>query len=132
MCMIHATGCCKHLRKIRLSGNMKTFSILLCFSLSVLAANAKAGKIWALLAATAYQWHNYGMEADVYNVYHVLRQDGISEDQIIAMVSEDFPFNEYNPYPGQVFHDKSLRDVYKGVKVDYIKWKSLRKLFLTL
>ena len=101
---------------------MKTFSILLCVSLSVLAVNAKAGKTWALLAATAYQWHNYGMEADVYHAYQVLRQGGIPEDQIIVMASEDLPFNKYNPYPGQVFHDYSLRDVYKGVKVDYIKW----------
>ena len=39
------------------------------------------------------------------------------------MAYDDIAFNEKNPYQGRVFHDYGLRDVYKGVKIDYTKKK---------
>ena len=100
---------------------MKPVAILLCLSLSVLAVHGQQGKKWAVLIATANTWYNYGMQADVYHAYQVLRQGGIPEDQIVVMAYDDIAFHKQNPYQGRVFHDYSLRDVYKGVKIDYTK-----------
>ena len=50
---------------------MKPLAILLCLSLSLLAVQVQGGKTLAVLIATADQWHNYGMQADVYHAYQV-------------------------------------------------------------
>ena len=105
---------------------MRNFALLLCLSLTVTTVQGKDGKIWALLVASADGWINYGMQADVYHAYHVFRQGGVPEDQIVVMAYDDIANHPANPFMGQVFQSYDLHDVYKGVAIDY-KGKSVNK-----
>ena len=98
---------------------MKTFALVLCLSLAVLAVHSKKGKSWALLVASAKGWYNYGMQADVYHAYHDFRQGGIPEDQIVVMAYDDIADHKNNPFKGQVFQSYDLHDQYQGLVIDY-------------
>ncbi|GFS18991.1 vacuolar-processing enzyme [Elysia marginata] len=89
---------------------------------ALLTAPARAtrpGKTWALLVASANDWWNYGMQADVYHAFQAFREGGIPEEQIIVMAYDDIAQADRNPFKGQVFQSYDLYDVYKGVSIDY-------------
>jgi legumain len=83
------------------------------------AASEDPPKIWALLVAGSNGWYNYRHQADICHAYHVLRNHGIPEENIITMMYDDIAHNKENPFPGQLFNSPSGKDVYNGVKIDY-------------
>ena len=109
---------------------MRSFSLLLCLSLAVVAVHAKRGKSWALLVASAKDWSNYGMQADVFHAYQVFRQGGIPEEQIVVMAYDDVVNSQKNPYKGKIFHTYDFHDVYKGVVIDYKGESSTKDVFI--
>ncbi|KAI1701628.1 peptidase c13 family domain-containing protein [Ditylenchus destructor] len=76
-------------------------------------------KIWALLVAGSNGWYNYRHQADIAHGYHVLRNHGIPEENIVTMMYDDIANNQQNPYPGKLFNSPKGKDVYAGVKIDY-------------
>jgi len=77
------------------------------------------GKIWALLVAGSNGWYNYRHQADICHAYHVLKNHGVPEENIVTMMYDDIANNEENPYPGKIFNRPNGPDVYAGVKNDY-------------
>ncbi|CAG9532839.1 unnamed protein product [Cercopithifilaria johnstoni] len=76
-------------------------------------------KTWVILVAGSNGWYNYRHQSDICHAYHVVRNHGIPEDNIITMMYDDIANNKKNPYPGKIFNVPGGSDVYKGVKVDY-------------
>ncbi|CAG2167374.1 unnamed protein product [Oppiella nova] len=72
-----------------------------------------AGKTWVVLAASSSGWENYGMEADVYHAYQVVRQHGIPDENIVVMHYDDIAHHKSNPTPGVVINRVGGKDVYK-------------------
>ncbi|KAI6192062.1 Legumain [Aphelenchoides bicaudatus] len=77
------------------------------------------GKIWALLIAGSNSWWNYRHQADICHAFHVLKNHGVQEENIITMMYDDIANNPENPYPGKIFNRPNGPDVYEGVKIDY-------------
>ncbi|CAH8458138.1 unnamed protein product [Heterobilharzia americana] len=77
------------------------------------------GKIWAVLVSGSNGWSNYRHQSDVCHAYHLLRDKGIPESQIITFIYDDIAYNPRNPYPGKLFNDYTHTDYYEGVKIDY-------------
>ncbi|GFO22062.1 activated cdc42 kinase 1-like [Plakobranchus ocellatus] len=106
----------------------KCVILLLCLTFTT--AQAAKGKTWALLAASANGWGNYGMQADVYHAYQVIKKGGIPDEQIIVMAYDDIAQNSLNPFKGKVFHSYDMMDVYKGVNIDYSGKSVTKEIFL--
>lgn len=77
------------------------------------------GDIWALLIAGSAGWGNYRHQADVAHAYHVLKQGGIKDSNIIVMVYNDIAFNDENPTPGTIINHPEGKDLYEGLVIDY-------------
>ncbi|CAG2163286.1 unnamed protein product [Oppiella nova] len=97
--------------------------VIVVFSLLLLAVNAvpflnkliepHPGKTWIVLCASADTWINYGMQADVYHAYQVIRKHGIPDENIIVMHYDDIAYHKQNPTPGVVINRIDGPDVYK-------------------
>ncbi|KER19017.1 hypothetical protein T265_15700, partial [Opisthorchis viverrini] len=57
--------------------------------------------------------------ANVFHTYLVLRANKIPAENIITFAYDDIANNPKNPFPGQVFNDYELENVYKDVVIDY-------------
>ncbi|VDM60878.1 unnamed protein product [Angiostrongylus costaricensis] len=75
--------------------------------------------IHVLLVAGSNGWWNYRHQADVAHAYHLVRNNGIPESNIIVMMYDDIVNNPDNPYPGKLFNQPYGPDVYHGLKIDY-------------
>lgn len=74
---------------------------------------------WAVLVASSYGWNNYRHQADVYNMYQLLRKSGYDDEHIILIAEDDIANHLSNPYPGVVCTTNGGENVYAGVTVDY-------------
>jgi len=80
---------------------------------------------WAVLVCGSRGYFNYRHHADVCHAYHLLRERGIPDENIITMMYDDVANSPSNPFPGQLFNKpssllgKAPRDVYKNCKKDY-------------
>merc|ERR1712002_1210970 len=77
------------------------------------------GAHWALLVAGSRGYGNYRHQADICHAYHILRDLGIPEDNIVTMMYDDIANNRRNPYKGNVINVPGGKNVYPGVKIDY-------------
>jgi len=82
-------------------------------------SNSNEGKIWALLVAGSNGWYNYRHQADICHAFHVLKNHGVKEENIVTMMYDDIANNEENPYKGKIINRPNGSDVYGGVKIDY-------------
>jgi legumain len=90
----------------------------------VTAAAPSKSEHWAVLVAGSHGYGNYRHHADICHAYHIMRNNGIPEDQIIVMAYDDVANSRENPFPGQLFNKPTPKgtpgvDVYKGCKIDY-------------
>ena len=74
---------------------------------------------WALLVATSDGWTNYRHQADVLNIYQMLRRSGYDDDHIVLVVEDDLAQNEKNPDPGVIRTRIDGENVYRDAVVDY-------------
>lgn len=74
----------------------------------------------ALLIASSLSWNNYRHQADVLNVYSMLKKFGWSDDDIILIMNDDIAFNEKNPNPGVIRASHYGENLYNKVTTDYI------------
>ncbi|CAD5219385.1 unnamed protein product [Bursaphelenchus xylophilus] len=91
------------------------------------------GEIYAVIAVGSHQMINYRHQADGCHTYHVLRNHGVKEENIIVMMVDDIASNPENPFPGKVFNHRNLTtDVYAGCKIDYRSWNVSSQNFMNV
>ena len=74
---------------------------------------------WAVLVQGSNEWKNYRHQADVLNVYQMLKHYGWDDDHIILIISDDIANNRYNIYPGEVRTSTDSPNLYKNAVIDY-------------
>ncbi|WJX87123.1 legumain [Trifolium repens] len=77
------------------------------------------GTKWGFLVAGSREFENYRHQADVCHAYHVLKDGGLRDENIIVMMYDDIAFNSRNPSPGHIYNKPNGPDVYAGVPKDY-------------
>ncbi|RWS09132.1 tick legumain-like protein, partial [Dinothrombium tinctorium] len=77
------------------------------------------GKLWAVLVAGSNGFYNYRHQADVCHSYHVLRNHGVPEENIIVMMYDDIAYSDENPLKGFIRNRPGGPNVYAGVPKDY-------------
>ena len=89
---------------------------------------------WAVLVQGSSGWENYRHQADVLNVYWMLKRNGWPDDHIILIVSDDIARNERNKFPGEVRTMTSGADLYGTALIDYstdtLTTADLKNIFL--
>ena len=96
---------------------MKTLSISLLLLALASAAN------WVVLVCGSDGFWNYRHHADISHAYQIVKAGGVDPDHIITLMYNDVPFDEENPFRGQLYNHPGddVPDVYDGVVVDYEK-----------
>ena len=74
---------------------------------------------WALLVQGSSDWENYRHQADVLNVYQMLKANGWDDDHIILIISNDIAYNPKNIFPGEVATSTYGDNLYRDATVDY-------------
>ena len=73
---------------------------------------------WALLVAGSESWKNYRHQADVLNMYQILKYMGYDDDHIVLIMKDDIANNAENPNKGQVLRYDGI-NLYVDVNIDY-------------
>ncbi len=73
----------------------------------------------AILVQGSSGWANYRHQADVLNVYRMLKRNGWDDDHIILIVSDELADNPQNTFPGEVRCSTYGDDLYRGAVIDY-------------
>lgn len=74
---------------------------------------------WAILVQGSEGWADYRHQADVLNVYQMLKRNGWPDDHIIVIISDDLANDSRNKFPGEVRTKINAPDLYKTAKIDY-------------
>jgi ABC-type branched-subunit amino acid transport system substrate-binding protein len=74
---------------------------------------------WALLVAASSGWNNYRHQADVLNMYQILKANGYTDDHIVLIAEDDIAYNASNPNPGVVQVRVGGDNVYADAHIDY-------------
>lgn len=99
--------------------------ILLSILLSSGSVLSGTSDNWALLISGSGGYGNYGMNADVCHLYHVLLKGGIPASQIVVFApATDVANDPSNPIPGKLFNKPDASgangvDVFSGCVIDY-------------
>lgn len=73
---------------------------------------------YALLVAASTTWDNYRHQADILNVYQILKYLGYDDEHIVLIMQDDLANNSRNPYKGEVRRYDG-QNLYIDVNVDY-------------
>lgn len=78
---------------------------------------------YAVLVAGSNGFWNYRHQSDIFHAYHLLKENGVPEENIIVFAYDDIANGSQNPFKGKVFNKPDPKgpgkDVYEGVKIDY-------------
>ena len=74
---------------------------------------------WALLVAASSTWANYRHQADVLNMYQILKRNGYTDDRIILIMEDDLAYNQSNIYPGEIRVSPTGNNLYQDIEIDY-------------
>lgn len=97
---------------------MKWTIVCLLALLAISYAEQKSDH-WAVIVAGSNGFWNYRHQADVCHAYHIMKDHGIPEEQIILLSYDDVASSSQNPFPGQLFNQPNGKDVYAGCNIDY-------------
>lgn len=75
---------------------------------------------WAVLIAASQGWDNYRHQADVLEVYRILKKHGFTDDHIIMIMADDIAYNPQNPEPGIVRVRPDGENLYENIQIDYL------------
>lgn len=89
-------------------------------------------KNWALLVAGSNEYMNYRHQADVCHAYHIVRNHGIPEENIVVMMYDDIAHNTENPFKGNIINQPNGTNLYPGVIIDYNKKDVTPQVFLAV
>ncbi|MHB8164085.1 MAG: C13 family peptidase [Methanoregula sp.] len=73
----------------------------------------------AVIVGPSRGWANYRHQADALAVYSLLRQNGVSDDNIILMVYDDVPTVPENPIRGDIHNIPKGENIRSGAQADY-------------
>jgi len=73
----------------------------------------------AVIAGPSRGWKNYRHEADALTVYTLLRQNGVSDDNIILMIYDDIPTVAENPLRGDIHNIPKGQNIRSAAQLDY-------------
>ena len=76
-------------------------------------------KKWALLVAGSSEWKNYRHQADVLEMYQILKKQGYTDDHIVLIIEDDIANNSKNPTKGVVQVRPGGPNVREGAVIDY-------------
>lgn len=74
---------------------------------------------YAVLVAGSQSWYNYRHQADVLNMYQLLKTNGFDDDHIILIMKDDIAYNTKNTYQGVIRTSVDGENLYTDVKLDY-------------
>lgn len=74
---------------------------------------------WAVLVCGSHEWVNYRHQADVLNMYRMLKEEGLDDSNIILIMRDDIAYNEKNPYPGYISIVPDGPNLYEDIVIDY-------------
>ena len=84
---------------------------------------------WAVVISPSTTWENYRHQADALAMYQLLKSQGYDDDHIVLIVEDNLASDPRNPFPGQVYLERSTTqstpdalvnaDVRQNVVVDY-------------
>ena len=74
---------------------------------------------YALLVQGSSGWANYRHQADVLNVYQMLRRQGWDDDHIILVLSNDIAYDKSNSPQGEIRTSTYGDDLYQSAVIDY-------------
>ena len=74
---------------------------------------------YALLIQGSSGWANYRHQADVLNMYQMLRRKGWDDDHIILIISDELADYSSNAYQGKVSISTYGENLYEGSVIDY-------------
>lgn len=84
---------------------------------------------WAVVISPSTSWENYRHQADAFAMYQTLRHHGYDDDHIVLIVEDNLADDSRNPFPGEIFVERSndpynvdpfVNDnVRKNAKIDY-------------
>ena len=74
---------------------------------------------YAILIQGSNEWKNYRHQADVLNMYQLLKKKGWDDDHIILILSDDVANSVNNKYPGEIRSYADGEELYKTAKIDY-------------
>ncbi len=74
---------------------------------------------YALLVQGSSGWTNYRHQADVLNVYQMLRSKGWDDDHIILILSDEIAYNDQNIFKGKVSSSTYGQNLYQDAVIDY-------------
>jgi len=75
--------------------------------------------LYAFLMAASRGWNNYRHQADVLQMYQLLKQNGLPDDRIILVMEDDLANAASNPLPGIVKNTLDGENLYHNVEIDY-------------
>ncbi|MCQ2973428.1 MAG: hypothetical protein MJ211_01310 [Bacteroidales bacterium] len=73
---------------------------------------------WALLISGSNQWVDYRYQANVLNVYNLLKKQGYPDDHIILIMDDNISNNPNNIHKGMILSYDGV-NLYNNVEVDY-------------
>ena len=77
---------------------------LLSLVAGVAEGNTKNNNNWVVLTSASRYWHNYRHGSNVMSVYQAARsQGGMSDDNILLMLAENYACDPRNPLPGTLY-----------------------------
>jgi len=77
---------------------------------------------WAVIVSSSRYWFNYRHNANALSIYHILKQRGIPDSNILLMLAEDVACDPRNVLPATVYNSANHRvNLYRDddVSVDY-------------
>ncbi len=74
---------------------------------------------YAVLVQGSHGWNNYRHQADVLNVYQMLKKNGFDDDHIILIIDKALAFDTKNPEPGIIRAEDGGKDLMGGSSIDY-------------
>lgn len=75
---------------------------------------------YALLIAASSEWYNYRHQADVLDMYNILKKNGWNDDHIILILEDDIAYNQLNPYTGVIKVKPTGENLYnRNIEIDY-------------
>ena len=82
--------------------------------------NSYANNVYVLLSSSKF-YFNYRHSLNVIIMYKYLKDNGITDDQIIVMLPTDHGCSPKNPFPGQLFHahEHEFDWLCDDIEVDY-------------
>ena len=74
---------------------------------------------YAVLVQGSSGWNNYRHQADVLNIYHMLKRNGYDDNHIILILDKTLAADAKNPEPGVIRAEDGGKNLMEGTVVDY-------------